>query len=440
MKRLKKVVLTVILISTICCAGFVFLLLSFMKDDSPPYDDDLRVTLTNITEGENAYYLFEKAIKKMYWPEQKKRIIYDILAGKKRDDAFVNELLERNEESFTYLYRVLSCDKFQYPAMAADELTEWLDYEHDYSLETVKLAGLWSIRAMYLFKQGREKKAFDEFFNIIELGQIIEGAHGDLTNYFVGLIVKKVRGLEYLQKISAEVTLSPEVLRGYIERLDDFKADQKGIVFAVKRDYMFQCEMIDQIMTPEIQKKVELKYKDFRSIEYVIFKVLGVFGYAYKPNKTKRMFAETYRPYIEKLKNPALTVEYSTWPEVIRKSSMVKLFFSENGVGKALYKGVDPDLQKILNAIRRENFFVKCTQLLLAAKCYKIETGKQIQSLDELVPRYVSELPQDFLNGGPIRYSKEKKTIYFAGGMLQESESENIEELKKEQLALSLNF
>ncbi len=50
-----------------------------------------------------------------------------------------------------------------------------------------------------------------------------------------------------------------------------------------------------------------------------------------------------------------------------------------------------------------------------AIKAYQAETGKIPISLDELVPKYIPEIPRDPFDGQPIRFSSEKKIIWSVG-------------------------
>jgi hypothetical protein len=65
--------------------------------------------------------------------------------------------------------------------------------------------------------------------------------------------------------------------------------------------------------------------------------------------------------------------------------------------------------------MRIETFSVSAARTLLALKSYWQDNQKLPDSLAELVPDYLSEVPKDSFDGQPIRYSKAKKIIYSVG-------------------------
>ena len=60
-------------------------------------------------------------------------------------------------------------------------------------------------------------------------------------------------------------------------------------------------------------------------------------------------------------------------------------------------------------------------RLLLVLKAFKQDKGKLPDSLAELVPEYIEEIPADPFDGKPIRYSADKKRIYSVGKDLIDS-------------------
>jgi hypothetical protein len=70
----------------------------------------------------------------------------------------------------------------------------------------------------------------------------------------------------------------------------------------------------------------------------------------------------------------------------------------------------------------------------MAIKAYQIENRKIPTTLNELVPNYISKIPEDSFNGKPIRFSTEKKVIYSIGEDLKDDGGE------KEDIALKIEF
>ncbi|MDR3583139.1 MAG: hypothetical protein P4L62_02155 [Candidatus Pacebacteria bacterium] len=94
------------------------------------------------------------------------------------------------------------------------------------------------------------------------------------------------------------------------------------------------------------------------------------------------------------------------------------IIFTENAVGKILSNVAGVSLNSASTKKFQETFSVKGTELLLALKVYKNDNGSLPDTLDKLVPNYISGVPLDPFDGKPIRYSAEKKIIYSVGSNL----------------------
>jgi hypothetical protein len=53
--------------------------------------------------------------------------------------------------------------------------------------------------------------------------------------------------------------------------------------------------------------------------------------------------------------------------------------------------------------------------LCLALECYRLENGQLPQTLGKLVPDYLSGIPLDEFDGGPLKYSRDQKIVYSVG-------------------------
>ena len=67
---------------------------------------------------------------------------------------------------------------------------------------------------------------------------------------------------------------------------------------------------------------------------------------------------------------------------------------------------------------RRAPLSDRAGRLLLAARAYLLERGVLPESLEDLVPRYLPEIPIDAFDGKPFKYSRKKGVLYSIGGDL----------------------
>lgn len=79
------------------------------------------------------------------------------------------------------------------------------------------------------------------------------------------------------------------------------------------------------------------------------------------------------------------------------------------------------DLNDIITIRCEENLLVGATQIMIAIKAFKNDNNNYPNSLDELVPNYLSFIPKDPFDGKSIKYSNTKKIIYSVGKDLIDS-------------------
>ena len=252
-------------------------------DEQPPQDNDLRIAYLNIPEKENAFYFFNQAAGKIILDKNdQEKMLAIIKDGKQYDVEFVNELLNRNKEVFDYIDMGLQCAQFQVPLITG------FDTGLPYLSPWRKIARIRSMRALYFLKEGREKQAFDEAVKIIEFGYMIEDSHGAIVNYLVGLSIKQI-GLERLRNMLSETTLDSEKIASYIKKLDNYRANEKGLADAFKAEYLIVSKVIDGLLAGKVFGTEGFHFQKIKP------------AYLFKPNKTKRMFAETYGDFIKNL-------------------------------------------------------------------------------------------------------------------------------------------
>lgn len=392
----------------------------FWGRDEPPIDDsDLWLSKIEIPEQENAFYSLIQAAEKISLPQGKFELFTKMAEGEEWDSAFAKELIKNNEDVFGYFEKALNLPYFQIP--------EWQDpkvIEHEMNIPNISdfrdIAKLNSIKANYLLGQGKEKEALDLILKTIKMGQAIEDSPRPiLVGYLVGMSIKEI-GLQRLRTIIPKLTLSSEMLKNYMAELDQFKANEDGLIRAMKMEYISFTNTKSKIDAAFVGKvpKQELEKVGIEEASLGI-KASAQLNYLYKPNQTQKIFTEYYRNFIDNASKDCGKMK-SLGAKPLAPYSKIKMLFTENVVGKILRDVVAKAFSGLLDKKCLEDFSVIGTQTLLALKAYQIETNKMPNSLAELVPNYLPEIPKDPF-GSTIKYSPEKKIIYSLGKDLKDS-------------------
>ena len=383
----------------------------YMRDEPPPEDAHLRPVLSDIPEEQNAFRHFVQASEKAYSPyllqeDQKEYVFEHMLQGKMWDWDLSDELMLRNREAFVELELGLACPSLQIPSGAeADMVSSYLEHRR-------VLAQLSSLRALALFKRGNEEEAFDVAMGLVRFGHMAQHSGGDLADHLVGTAIKGM-GLVTLGKMVGGTTLTPKILAEYVGQLATYSNSSEGLANACRAEYAQISNTIEQLVVGKLGL-----YDSRRAA----FKRVSPSYFVFQPNRTKRVFAEALSALMRN------SVKYYSEGEVYEidivfhpeRISRVKRILLGNAKGNAFITGNFPAMDRLLRTKCNMDVSASATGLLLALKCYKLDTGRLPLSLTDLVPDYIDEVPRDDFDGEPMRYSRKEKIVYSVGSNLRD--------------------
>ncbi len=417
--RWKKIVLIMIAVIVILIVALLSLprfLNLFAKDIAPINDSDLSLKIVTVSNSDNAYFDLIKLENAIFEPEGKSQIILDMVAGKTWDDKLAEEIVSRNAQSFGYFAEAARKPKFQDPISAnpayitpnavLPAMNSWR-----------RMARLSAIRAIYLAKQGKDKEAMNEALNSVSIGQKIQESQAPLIEYLVAIAMKGV-GLETVQKILTTSKLSSNELKQYAQSLNEYYKNEDGFINSFKGEYRIQSWSIDAITSgnPEVLK--EFVGEEGSENQDIAKKIKD--NYYFQPNKTKLLFAEYTRANIKSANESCGEIKV-TEVKRLAPTNPAKLYTEENAIGKILHNVIAASLTSVSTKKCEEDLLVSATQAQVAIKAYKNDTNTYPSSLNELVPIYLSSVPQDSFDGKPLKYSAGKKIIYSIGQDMQDS-------------------
>jgi hypothetical protein len=408
----------------------IYFLNVFWGRDIPPIDDsDLWLPKIEISKEENAFYIFEKAVEKMYLPSEKIDLFAKMVEGKKWDNAFAEELIKNNEEVFQLFEEAIKLPYFQLPSFEDPKKVEPTTNIPIDLLSLRNIARLNIIKARYLLMNKGEKEAIDLILKTIKMGQMIENSpRQPPITYLAGSAIKK-EGLDVLRTMIPYLTLPQEALKDYIVQLEEFKANEEGLLNALKMEYAVFTKAkqeIDDAFRGLSKKKLEELQSEIFASKELRFEPIKL-NYLYKPNQTQKLFAESYRNLIENANKDCY--EAKELKRLTPCCSTIKMLVTENIVGRILHDISLSAEGEFINQKCIEDASIDATQLLLALKAYKMENEKLPTSLNELSPKYILQIPKDPFDGKPMKYFSEKKIIYSIGQDLKDSGGDEKEDL-----------
>jgi hypothetical protein len=412
--KLRKRYIILIPLTVIASLFFPSLLNLFTSDIEVISDSDIRLGIVVVPDEENAFFDLEKLEGNLYLPEDKKQLVLDMVSGKTWDDRVASEIVEKNEEAYAIFTEAAQRQRFQDPETAdpsnitpntvLPKMNSWRSMAH-----------LSSLKAMQLAREGNDEKAIEEAMKAVEIGQKIHESQAVLVGHLVASEMKRI-GLQTLSIIIEASKLSSEDLVKYALSLDSYYKNEEGLVNSLKADYHFYSYVLDSLSNGDPEKFEEyVEYIGNTSDSFISYG-LNEFYY-FRPNETKLLFADLTRERINNFnQNCTGTVKVAT-PE----DSRFKLIFTENAIGKILFKVISESSNDLATIKCEGDLIVASTQTLFAIKAYQKVNNNYPTSLNELVPGYLPSVPIDPFDGKSLKYSVSKKIIYSVGRDSQDS-------------------
>lgn len=138
------------------------------------------------------------------------------------------------------------------------------------------------------------------------------------------------------------------------------------------------------------------------------------YGIAFNKNRTRNQILKAYEEIVREADKPANDREYLI-VDGLTKDIGPSSLLSRNFIGRQLISILLPAVSGIEEKVTLIEATSTATQLSFALKAYHQENGTLPDSLNELMPDYIDELPLDPYDGKMMRYSKNKKIIYSIG-------------------------
>jgi hypothetical protein len=447
MTTARKVLLVLGLILGVPLLALAVLVVAISIDEPPPADDDLRVVRLEIPDDQNAFTYFQQAIDKLDLPKDdepamdspppppKVKLLpgeepepnappptrkerWDALTGGdvEWDQPIADEVLKRNAEAHALWERGLAAPCYQTPQPVRYSYNLQIPWCYSY----LALANVVSVRSRDRARRGDHEGAFDDALNLVRFGQQVESGKGGLIEYLVGLTLKGM-GDSLMREQVKTCTLPSSRLRHYAAELTRYRCVAQGLADAWRVEYACQISMIEDVASGDMDFRgigpAEPKRQALGLAQRLLWRA-GRWPF-FKPNRTRRMFAETMRKMVEDAPKPYNEIRHIDSDE--RALNPVMAVLRGNAIGEMIYRLLMPAVRGVHKVKCQTNVELAATRTLLAVKAYKLDKGRLPETLDQLVPEYLDAVPIDDFDGKPLRYSAAKKIIYSVGEDLEDN-------------------
>src|SRR5680860_144626 len=378
MKKIKLIVASIVLLVVIIMLlPRIFDL--FTNDIEPIDDSDLSLKVILVSDEDNAYFDLAKIEDVIYQPKEKAKEIQDMIDGKMWDEELAEEIISNNQEAFDYFYIAVNKQSYKNPFLANPE-----NLNPHAELPSInpgrRMAQISSVKALYLARQAKVEEAIEEALSSVYIGQKIEESQASMIEYLVAKSMKEI-GLETIQKIVSSSDLNNHDLIKYASDLNQFYENEDGFISMSKAEYYYYTFNINAIIEGNIDALQSLGWGN----EGEYMKI----NYHFRPNKTKELYAESARYMVENANEYCNRIQ-SIESKIVIPSSSIGRFLTENITGKLMFYSSEGLSSSSVGKKCNEDTLVSATQALIAIKAYKNDKGDYPNSLEQLVPDYLS--------------------------------------------------
>jgi len=421
-----KMLTAVVVIAAFIVAPVASFVVIHSADAPPPEDADLLVRPPAVPEEENAFPLLLEAGDAIFWLTDRDWLdgpppegasedaltdrdrLEAMVGGKEWDEGLAEAVLGRNREALALLDRAMARPHLQIPAL------ESVAFEIPYIYGFLQLAKVQALQSRAQVRNAQAAQAVETALKTVELGDRLERGSNCAAAYLVGLTIRG-QGLLLLRDLAAKAPLAADDMRRVADRLAELPPQGDALAGVWRAEYRVAADAVGRV------RRGELSIDEVTTVPGLSMYLMLPTPYRLHPNRTRCLFADTFRTYCEAARKPYWEARLDM--EVLqrrldRQCSATDHWWSPfrpNVLGEALYFGLIPAGDWVTQAKARSILIQRVTRLLLLLRAWKADHGRLPEILDALVPAFMEAVPLDPFDGGPVRYDREKRILYSAG-------------------------
>lgn len=261
---------------------------------------------------------------------------------------------------------------------------------------------------------GKIEEAVALSLELSRFGAGVQSAEGMLYQSFCGQEWQR-HGQEALREVLFEASASPELLRKSLRQMQAIPSSSRDdLQFAYKVEYL-KFKNMTRTMTPG---QILDTWNRGRGATATKNRLANFF---YKRNRTLSTCLELEWPFVEALER--------SWMEAYATASGARKFSAYHTLTKGrISPYLDPnfggtsllftlgDASVIIERAMIADALKRQTELMLALRLFELEKGRLPAKLEDLMPDYMTAIPEDAFTGKPMHWDTAHETVYSIGG------------------------
>jgi hypothetical protein len=341
------------------------------------------------------------------------------ILGAAWNPAWVDTILRENAMALDHFERARRTEDFQLRVRSIHgerlALDNWL-----------MLAKLRALEARAEGLHGDGRGSLHATLELARFGaRIREVDGGRMVHYLTGTSVIRV-ALEALQRILKDVVLDPTEAALVFRSLEALRMDREGWSQIARGDYQWSKGVLDESVAARVAETGVGSRDPFAREVLDSMLSLSPIWYSLQRNRTLQRLGDHYRASMTRV--PSTCREWGVREHGAEMLPQAPNVFSlrRNALGDywADLAHTSIQLHRRTSCVSESN--ISAVQVMVALRAFDADRGQMPVTLAELVPDYFTQVPLDYFDGNPIRYSPDRHLIYSVGSDLTDAQGQRI--------------
>lgn len=387
--------------------GLAVFVAAASRDVAPPDEAEFAAARPDVAPADNAFTYFLEATNLLVETTNAQPVA-DFLAGRAPDGAELRALAASNAACFAQIQRGTEC------AVCSIPMALSFDSEFPYINAWLKIGKLLAVRSRQARLDGRWADAAADALATARMGGLVADGAESMIHYLVGMAIAG-EGFEQILALATDPAVPAEDLRALAAELDARGPYDAGLALALKAESRAAADLVDGFVSGRIDW-LDLMTFGSRAPERDFGKrlVAGLMRspYFFRPQATLRAIREKYR---QAIRNAPLPYAQLDMIEESPFGQSALQLLQPNSIGKFFRLMVVVPFRLTLEKKCRAESLLAGAKLVVACNRFARDKGRWPETLAQLVPEYLGEVPRDPFDGAPFRYSAEKGLVWSVG-------------------------
>ncbi len=405
MSRSKRILIGLILGGSVLSVGLVLLLIGifiYSMRDIKPLDDSVYLPKFTSLDNSNPLASYQDWVSthpvELVWDPKKS---FSSMTNIERDEA--HSVILKHQSDLLRFEELQASNTERWRLRDADKQAR-MDADCGYLKSIQACANLTSYRARLALLDGNAEEALKQGLQHIRTGQGLARSQGSLINFLVSISVQAMGQ----RLVSDALNAKPELAKDpSLSQMPSYEVTSHDFSFAMRFEYLGFKNLMNDLTNGKWSYSSPSP-EELRKMKLIVC-----------PNKSFAHYLDIQGPVILALdKDWSAALGASKLADAKVKGLKANIFLiiaRGNVIGDIMMNLMLPAYEGITRRGASMSALNKLTQCQAAILSYRLDHKKYPDSLDELVPMYLSEVPTDPFSGKPMRWSLQKGRVYSIG-------------------------